>query len=132
MPRNSAFKKATKAFARTREFFSYESPYPTVVPAGETCHGPCCARICTAASASSASAEAEAEAEASAPAPGNKPVVVEPPETPLREEKGDSESDESESSDEDDEHAIPDENDTAHDSCDCKTCLAARFAGVNH
>jgi hypothetical protein len=132
MPRNSAFKKATKAFARTREFFSYESPYPTVVPAGETCHGPCCARICTAASASSASAEAEAEAEASAPAPGNKPVVVEPPETPLREEKGDSESDESESSDEDDEHAIPDENDTANDSCDCKTCLAARFAGVNH
>ena len=42
--RSSAFRKATKAFKRTRNFFSYESPYPTVVPAAAApCCGPCCA-----------------------------------------------------------------------------------------
>src|ERR1700733_5695625 len=49
MPRSSAFRKASKAITRTREFFSYESPYLTSpIPASEACQGACCANVPTA------------------------------------------------------------------------------------
>ena len=55
MPRSSAFRRANKAITRTRDFFAYESPYPTAVPdVNEVCPGPCCAGARAAAAAAAA------------------------------------------------------------------------------
>lgn len=141
MPRNSAFKKATRAIAKTREFFSYESPYPTVVPTSEPCSGPCCAGL------SIPSPFAPAEAPTTSPARAKKTGVIvseNPPEISLLEkvtalqqpELPEIESNESDSSDDGDDddqnkHAVPGK--TEKDGfCGCETCLATPSAGVRH
>jgi hypothetical protein len=60
MPRSSAFRKATKAITKTREFFSYESPYLTSPdPASEASQGAYCADVPTRAAASSPESESD-------------------------------------------------------------------------
>lgn len=130
MPRNSAFRKATKAITKTQKFFSYESPYLTSpVPASEACQGACCADVPTVpmgpsrvAASSPASARATTSSTALlAKASGRRA----PDESGLDQ----LESDESESSDgNDDDNDIPDER--GDDLCNCKTCVAARHAHV--
>jgi hypothetical protein len=159
MPRNSAFKKATRAFARTREFFSYESPYLRVVPASEACHGPCCAGVSTAATSSSSEAAPEpAHVDQLAPEdvveaaklPENDTQVLtnmsaftedmaalaaqdegESGEVELYESKSsDEDEDEDDDDDDDDEQVLPAELNTTNNLCDAKTCLTAQLAGV--
>lgn len=135
MPRSSAFRKATKAIAKTREFFSYESPYLTSpAPASEACQGACCADVPTvpvgpprvvAPSSSSARTTASSTALPAKAAVRGAPDQDES-------ELDELESDESESSNDndDDDNDIPDER--GGDLCNCKICLAARCARVLH
>lgn len=132
MPRSSAFRKANKAITKTREFFSYESPYLTSpVPASETCQGACCADVPTvpvgpprAVASSPTSARATASS-ATIPAKSGVRRAPDQDKSGLDElESGESES----SDDGDDDNDIPDKR--GGDLCSCKTCLAARYAHV--
>ena len=134
MPRSSAFRKATKAIAKTREFFSYESPYLTSpAPASEACQGACCADVPTvpvgpprAVAPSSSSACATASSTA-LPAKAGARKALDQGESELDE----LESDESESSnDNNDDNDVLDER--GDDLRNCKIYLAARRARVLH
>lgn len=141
MPRNSAFKKATRAIAKTHKFFSYESPYPTLVRESEPCYGPCCAGL------SIPSPFASAGASAVAPARAKRAGVIDSgklSEISLLEkvsaleqrESDEIKADVSESPDDDDDHnddkhAVPGKTDK-DGFCGCKYCLGAQSAGVMH
>lgn len=108
MPRNSAFKKASKALAKTRDFFSYESPYLTAVPGSEACYGPCCAgpgtvKLTTTLSMASTTARVNSSADA-----GQEPDIPLPEGTTEADESGADESESCDHGDEDgNEHGIP-------------------------